>query len=165
MHQTRQIFALRIPARRKEDGLQWITFTPCVRKKRGRRHERAGEMNWMLFFLSPPQEDDGIWRLLSQVIHGSALSKELSTTWDEQWHCDCRDGRALDWKISATCSASFRERRPNARGGKRRGRWEVGKDGGALTDENQSLNPSTRVSREGVPCNGSFEDINWTKII
>lgn len=74
---------------------------------------------------------------LSQVIHHGALSKELSTTWDEQWHCDCRDGRALDWKISAIRWAS--QRRPKARGGGLKVEEEEGVGREWLADENQKI--------------------------
>lgn len=84
---------------------------------------------------------------LSQVIHHSALSKELSTTWGEQWHCDCKDSGALDWKISAICSAESRG--PNGRAVWRK---KAGRAAAQLTDENKkkkkNLIPLTWVSGE-----------------
>lgn len=111
----------------------------------GRRHERAGEMNWMLFFFPKSMKkramgSEGFYsQRLSQVIHHSALSKELSTTWDEQWHCDCRDRSARDWEISAICWAS--ERRPKAREGGLKVEEEKEEEVAveALADENQKI--------------------------
>lgn len=133
---------------RRKEGLQRITFkTRCVRREGvgwggGRRHERAGEMNWMLFFFPNSMKkramgSEGFYsQSRSQVIHHSALSKELSTTWDEQWHCDCRDRRARDWKISAICWAS--QRRPKAReGGLKVEEEDEGLE--RLADENQKI--------------------------
>lgn len=95
----------------------------------------------MLFFFpnsmkKTPMGSEGFFsQSLNQVIHHSALSKELSTTWDEQWHCDCRDRRARDWKISAICWAS--QRRPKVREGGLKVEEEEGLE--RLADEIQKI--------------------------
>lgn len=127
--------------------------TLCVRKKKQQKtwKSRRNESN-VVFFTPPTLWKRGRWDLKASFPKASAR-----------------------WFITALCQKSFPQHETNndtviARTGellieryqlyvqpeeaKRKRGW---REGAPLTDENQNLNPSTWVSREGVLCNESFQ--------